>query len=344
VVVSLTGSDRLAWVTHGGEDFQLRVLNTGLAPGGLASDGGLLAVAARLDDRIYLYDARHARADPVEVIVVDERPRESPRDLGERLFHGALLWSQSQHRPYSCNSCHWDGESDHRRHPGLLESRFEHTRPLGGVGAIAPIFTPGQSSSLLDAVDGFVRILDDRYFRDRHFHEGSIEVRVKDGRTLRIAPPQKRRALSAFLASVPVEPGPYLRTQDPVLRALITRGARLFLDDCADCHAPRAPGDAAVTSSTHALLAALERNPLVLGATGFAHTGPGPSFTARGNRIAPLMGLSRGGPYFSSGAAPTLRDVVAGFSRARPGVHSGAGSSAYDGAQAAALEAFLHTL
>ncbi len=350
VVVSLTGSDRLAWLSRVTGSWKLDVRSTGLAPIGLSGAAGSLAVACRLDDRLYVYEAGAAGATPPEVIVLDDHRRDAPRDLGERLFYAALLWSQSKQRPFTCNSCHWDTESDRRKHPGLLESRWEQTRPLGGVGALAPIFTPGQSSTLAEAVDGLVRILDDRYWRDHDFDEGSIELRVKGGETRRLGPGDKRRALSAFLSTVPVSPGPYLRADTPELRTLLARGAQLFIADCADCHAPSDAADSTnatkprSTRSPEALLETLQRRPLVLGARGFARTGPGPSFTEIGNRISPLMGLSRGGPYFSSGSVPTLRGVLEGFARTRPGVHTGTRQSTYDSQQVAALEAFLSAL
>ena len=340
LVVSLTGSDRLAWVSREGERWELRLTTTGLGPAGLAGTAGLLAVAARLDDRVYVYDLH---ATVTQVIVVDGRPRVTPRSLGERLFYGALLWSQSRERPFSCNSCHWDAESDRRKHPGFLETRYEQTRPLGGVGAFAPIFTPGQAHTLADAVEGFVRILDDRYWRNRAFEEEPIELRVKGGELRRIAPAEKRRALREFLAALPVSPGPYLRSELPEMRTSLERGAQLFLDDCADCHVPK-DERGRVAGGPAALLDALRRRPLLLGATGFAESGPGPSFTPHGNRISPLMGLSRGGPYFSSGGASTLRDVVEGFTRDRPAVHAGTGHGAYRPEQIDALEAFLLAL
>jgi hypothetical protein len=140
---SLTGSDRLAWLSRIATTWELHTTSAGLGPAGLAGDGRWLAVAARLDDRVYLYDPGAGSAAAPEVIAIDERPRDSARDLGERLFYGALLWSQSRERPFTCNSCHWDTESDRRRHPGLRELRFEQTRPLGGIGVLSPIFTPG---------------------------------------------------------------------------------------------------------------------------------------------------------------------------------------------------------
>ena len=346
--VSLTGSDRLAWLSHAAGVWELHATSTGLAPAGLATFGGLLAVAARLEDRVYVYEPGAEReasrmASP-ELITIDDRKRDSARDLGERLFYGALLWSQARERPFTCNSCHWDTESDRRQHPGLREIRFEQTRPVGGIGAVSPIFTPGQARTLDEAVDGLVHVLDDKYWHDRAFDESAIEVRVKGGALRRLGPRDTRQALSAFLAAVPVSPGPYLRADAPELRALVTRGAQLFIEDCADCHAPRGEGARAATSSAEALVDAVRRRPLVLGATGFAHAGAGPSFTELGNRISPLMGLSRGGPYFASGSAPSLRAVLAGFARTRPRVHGATQGGVYDAQQIAALEAFLHSL
>ncbi|MDD9941866.1 MAG: hypothetical protein OXU20_12550 [Myxococcales bacterium] len=345
-VVALTGSDRVAWLrpnTQGGTR-ALAQMRAGLAPFGLAGSDGLLAVAARLEDRIYLYAPLGQRLALSDTLQLDPTPRDALRDVGERLFYGTQLWSQASERPYGCNSCHWETGTDRRRHPGLLETRMEQTRPLGGVGALAPIFTPGQASTLAVAVNGLLRVLDDRHWEDPAFQEETLEVVLKGGARRRLSPEDKRRALSAFLARVPVPPGPYLRAQAPDVRALTLRGASIFLRDCVDCHAVR--GGLPGSSKTHAagLLQALRERPLVLGGTGFAHAGAGPSFTEVGNRISPLMGLSRGGPYFAAGSAPSLRDVVTRYSRVRPGVHSGAGVRAYDAQQAAALEAFLHAL
>ena len=346
--VSMTGSDRLAWAGRSGDAWELHVTGTGLAPAGLAGQGRALAVAARLEDRIYVYDlgsdGRTARMAAPERITLDARARDSARDVGERLFYGALLWSQARERPFTCNSCHWETETDRRKHPGLREKRFEQTRPVGAAGALSPIFTPGQARTLDEAVDGLVRVLDDEYWSDRAFEERAIEVRVKDGSVRRLGPVETRRALSAFLATVPVSPGPYLRAEAPDLRALIAHGARLFIEGCADCHAPAGPNGRAAMRSGEALVDALKQRPLVLGATGFARAGAGPSFTDLGNRISPLMGLGRGGPYFASGSATSLQAVVAGFTRTRPGVHAATQGSVYDAQQRAALEAFLHSL
>jgi hypothetical protein len=333
----------LAWVRRRGERWELKLTRTGLGPEGLARAGGALAVAARQDDRVYLYDAQSAAAAADPVIVVDGRPRATPRDIGARLFYGALLWSPSRQQPFTCNSCHWDTESDRRQHPGFRQLRLEQTRPLGGVGALSPLFTPGQARSLEQAVDGLLRVLDDRYFRDSGFDEQPIAVVLKGGEVRRIGPAEKRRALSEFLSALPVSPGPYLRTEAPELRGLLERGAQVFLDDCADCHVPR-DEHGPVRGGPAALLQALRRRPLLLGGTGFARSGPGQSFTAHGNRISPLMGLSRGGPYFASGGVSTLRGVAEGFARERPGVHAGAGHRAYNADQVDALEAFLLAL
>ena len=68
----------------------------------------------------------------------------------------------------------------------------------------------------------------------------------------------------------------------------------------------------------------------------------GPDFTPNGNRISPLLELGRGGPFFSSGAAPDLDAVLRTFDPDAPRVHRG--RERYAEEEREALRAFLLSL
>ncbi len=339
LAISCTGSDEVVQLDPDTGALTRRA-PVGPAPQGLTvlPQGGL-AVASRLDDAVFIV----ASDDRVRRITVDDTARDTPIDLGERLFYSAILWPDAA-PGFSCNSCHWDQGVDHRQQPGLREVRYEQTRPIAGMSAVHPVFTPGQGKQLDVVADGFVRLLDPRYWTPRT-DRWWLQPRTftgKGGAAHTLGALELRQVLVAFLASRPVEPGP-LRGH-PIRAEAVAAGQALFLRDCAGCHRPtrsmydpqRLPDDT-VTD-------ALSTGPVVFAAPLWARTGVTPQFTPRGHRIAPLWELGRGGPFLSNGSAPDLRAVLA---RCRPGtssVHGGAGDPVYDEGQQAVLEAFLLSL
>lgn len=328
--VSYAGSDALGW---GGA-----LVPAGLGPAGLAWSDGALAVAATQSDAV------HVLGEAPAVLRVDDRPRDRLVDEGLRLLTTPAPWPNGR---ATCTGCHWDGLADHRRHPGVRETRFEQTRPLAGAGALAPIFTPGQARSLAEAVEFLIRGLDDRFYappadawwltpRTVHTDGGP---RVLDAERV-------REAMLAAITSWPVERGPLFGA---VPADTWGRGVRLLIRDCVRCHEPveavvAGPG-ARPRIANAALPSAIGARALPFSAPRFARAGPAP-FTSRGNRVPPLWQLDRGGPFLSDGSAPTLDALLRRTDPGGTAVHglAPADPPVYDDADRAALIAVLLSL
>jgi mono/diheme cytochrome c family protein len=324
VLLTTPGAPTAAW--------RVAVVDGGLAPWAVEAVDGGLAVASRLDDRVRvgsldvtLAEGARGLVQPKEtkgevagvpapwadVVVLDDRPRDRLEDLGERLFYGAFIWQRRVSSDVTCNTCHWEGGTDHRLQPGFREERWEVTRPLDGIGAVRPIFSTGFAEGLPDAVEGLVRTLDPRLWDRADHGRWWLEprrVRTKDG-SRDLSPQDVREALLAWLMTRPVTPPP-LRAPGEALSEQALRGLAAFERDCAACHRLAPELDAAPVDDPAAWL---RERPLVLGSASFAKTGPRPPFTPDGTRVSPLLHPTRGGPYFTNGLATTLDDVLSGF-------------------------------
>lgn len=342
IAVAAAGSDRVALFDAADPSAgPPLLLDAALAPRALAAWSGLLAVAAHDDDSVLLFDLAAGASRPPLRLALDERPRDGPEEVGRRLFTRAGLTRTAAADAFSCDTCHWDGGSDGRLHPGLLESRLETTRPLDGVGQTRPIFSTAGAETLADAVEGLFRSLDDRFYAPAPagpWWEEPREVALEGGRRVSVSASEARVALTRFVASLPVRPGPLRRPGEP-LSPQAREGHALFERDCASCHAPivdertgRRPEDVASW---------LRDRPLVFAAPIRARTGAAPELTPQGTRVPPLRDLGRPWPFFTDGSAPTLDAVLRAY---RPGarrVHGGEGPDVYGAADLRALRTFL---
>ncbi|MEZ4269636.1 MAG: hypothetical protein R3F39_25025 [Myxococcota bacterium] len=323
LAVAATGSDAVAFIDPDTEPPAVTTYPTGAAPVGLAAAHGAVYVAHRADASVARVEPTHGVTARIALATLAP---DDPRSLGARLFYGAHVWRSAPGDAVTCNTCHWDTGSDHRLQPGFLERRRELTRPLGGIGAVSPIFTTSGADSLAQAVEGLVRGLDERFWQSPPDHsrywERPVTLPLGDGSERHLSPRRLREALMTFLATLPREPGP-LRVGAGPDPDLLRRGFALFARDCAACHAlapdvrrPErlAPDDALTWLATRGL---------AFSQPGWSRVGITPSFHPQGHRVAPLSDLGRPGPFFSNASAPTLRDAV---DRLRPGsaaVHGG---------------------
>jgi hypothetical protein len=329
ILVALSGSHRLARV-HAGAQAAPAVAGVVARPSAfLTSDvlaeGPWIFTVGLLDDALYV----HRRSDlalvetvPLAAEAASEPQPPTDHALGEVLFYSKSLWADTPGNQFTCNGCHWDGGNDHRVHPGFRESRWELARPAAGVGMLAPIFTPGQASSIAAAVNGFVRVLDERYWTEREAHAwlDPVEVEIAPGRRALLSPHDVRRALLTYLARMPVEPG-FLRAPGQPFSDSALRGAALFWRDCARCHEP-SPRMGTAALEREAALDYLIDRPLAFGAARREKAGVLPYFTEAGNRVSPLTQLGRGGPFFSNGSARSLAEALQRTDPGRPLVHA----------------------
>lgn len=353
VVALATGSNRVASWHIADVDVDATIARTGIAPQAALFVGDELLVAGFLDATVHV----HARGDlQIKQIISldDDDDNDDERDaldseqasyrLGEMIFYGKTLWSDGARNQFTCQSCHWDRLTDYRVHPGFRESRWEQIRPAAGAGMLAPVFTPGQAPNLTIAVHGFFKSLDERFWtRPEHpawFDDVSIEVAAGHIRTLSTF--DARLALITYLGLSPVEPGMLRAPGHPLSRAAV-RGASIFWRDCARCHQPAVRMDDRQPLDRDAGVRYLRDRPLVFAADRLEKTGVEPYFTERGNRISPLVQLSRGGPFFSNGSASTLADVIARTNPRAAHVHTpeNATTPAYLERDVADLIAFL---
>lgn len=347
-VLAIVGSGSRNVLLFSPDTGEARALPTGSGPGQPVVTPAGLVIPNRFDETITLISGT-PQAPQVQVIPLGPAPAicETPRLLGELLFHEKHLWGESEENRFTCNSCHWELSTDHRMQPGMLESRRELTRPVRGISMVAPLFTPMQSPMLADAVKGFFTVLDERHWQDVPLAEG-LALPLREG-ICEVSADQAQFALLTFLMTANPRVGP-LRRADGSFSPEAKAGAALFVRDCAGCHEPtenlrhRKHGTAPLTVAT--LLEQLHEGPLSFGAPLYARSGVEPYYTTAGNRISPLLDLGRGGPFFSNGSARTLADVIR---RTRPGdtaVHDPAHGVApvYGRQDVAALRAFLLAL
>ncbi|MCA9628631.1 MAG: hypothetical protein KC766_13225, partial [Myxococcales bacterium] len=338
-------SDQVLLCRTGGAPWLTRVLG---APWSLIAYGAGFVGVSRLDDRLWYLPATPGAPRIELALGAPQAP--TPESLGERLFYGTALWERSRgsRAPYTCNSCHWNTESDGRRHPGFLERRWEITRSLAGIGAVRPIFSTGGAKSLSRALEGLIRGLDERMWTEgaSDYWDVPLTLETSNGeRTL--SPLEVRQALLSFLMQLPARPGPLAFSRGDRWRAQQAAGAALFQRDCATCHLPtdsmRRPTETVNLESWLARGGARAR-PLSFGAPAFAETGTGASFTPNGNRISPLGGVGRRARLYVTGRARNLRQLVSELRPDTSAVHGGAGLTPYSAEESEALWVFLNSL
>lgn len=338
--IAATGSDAVCVVD---EAFAVRSVAVGAAPSSLVAFDGGVAVICPPDGAVYFLRGSDVSRR------AEVAPPTARGDLvaqGERLFFGAYLWRQRPGHEVTCNSCHWRGGTDHRVQPGFAERRWEVTRPLGGIGAIVPIFTTGGAPDLTQAIEGLLRSLDHRLWEpgpERRYWEYSVALRHPEGELL-LSPGEVRTSLLAYLMNLPATPGPLRGYDEPRHVLARERGSQVFADECARCHEPLADQRSRRLVVPEDWAATLTERPLTFGSPALAEVGAGPSFTANGNRVTPLLNLGRGGPFFAGGSAPRLEDVLARYRVGAATVHGASAGTTLSPREQAALRVFLLSL
>lgn len=301
--VTATGSARL-WV-YDIASGRTEKLTTGAGPVAVTEHSGKSYVVNLLSQTIDIF----AGAQRTDTIVASAAAMDAER-LGRYLFYQTGMWQNSKENAYTCNSCHWNGLSDHRMHPGFHESRYELTRPVAGIALSRPVFTPMQAETLSEAIEGLFRGLDVRYWQKQNqqsppYYLRDIVVDLGYDKRQTLSAHAARSALLTTLMRWPVEQ-PLARKPGIPLSERARRGSNTFARDCARCHEPAD----SMRTRKFLPLSTLKHRPLVFGAPLYARTGAAPYYTPHGNRISPLINLARGGPFFSDGSAADLSAVV----------------------------------
>ncbi len=278
--------------------------------------------------------------------------------LGEALFSTSLIapWqvSDGPKSRFTCEACHFEGGVDGRTHrTGRGEVRAT-TKPLRGLFNNTPHFTRALDDDTTEMVfaelgvaaagsghDGWVALDDAPIGWTKDVPWATDLDRSALG---------ARRALLGYLAASPHPPNPRAAGRTS-FDADETRGAEVFAEVCASCHAPRLVANDATTEVPRERwerMVLSEAGAIVWARDAYEKTGIEPYVHAQGARPSSLRRLEEKRPYFTNGSAKTLEDVVesarlgaggAFFHGAAPG-----GSRGLTAEEQRALVAFLRLL
>ena len=365
--VSGYGSDRaLQLYFSATSQAEPRVQSEPFFPGTAAAlhlPSGEIAFADPLLDAWLLRQATGLRDEPADVVPVTaaSAPLASTEErLGEALFFTTLLApsnsSEGAHSRFSCETCHFEGYVDGRVHYTGRDDVHVATKPLRGLFNNRPHFSRALDADLATVSHHEFRVAGkgsgtDPWFEIQTEHYPWLAQLGLHDETL--TPEALRRALIAFLMRFSHSSNPAVAGRDG-FSAEEQRGALLFRDQCARCHAARLESDLADSELPFAAWPRAIFSPegaIVWASAEYQKTGVTPYVHESGTRVPSLRRAAAKWPHFTNGSADTLLEVVrrARFDRTRF-FHDGAPPAAlptltaFTPEQARDLTAFLELL
>ncbi|MEP7123865.1 MAG: hypothetical protein ABJE95_23250 [Byssovorax sp.] len=318
------GGDRLVTITLGskGSTTPPVTRTAPLLPGvaALAAGDGDTLVAADP-----LLDAWLTIADGHVVAVPAEDPGEHPPSptpvsrLGEALFFTTAMapWNKSDGplSRFTCETCHFEGHVDGRVHATGRGDIVAVTKPLLGLFNNRPHFSRALDPDLTSVASNEFRVAGANSGHDPWFAAAVAEqpwLRDLGVPASELDPASLRVALMTFLMDFTPRPNPMALDHaafSPAERA----GAEVFARRCEGCHAARLSADvptSRVAPAEWERLVLSREGPIVWGSNEYQKTGVEPYVHPSGARVPSLRRLYAKRPYFTNGAARTLRDVL----------------------------------
>jgi hypothetical protein len=294
---------------------------------------------------------------PRLVPVADPHPRPVEARVGEALFFTIAMapWNRTRGplSRFTCETCHFEGGVDGRVHNSGRDDVRVTTRPLFGLGNDRPYFSRALDPDLAGMVHNEFHVAGLRNRHDPWFSLGTAGVAwlatLGVGREP-LSPEALRRSLMTFLMGFTHRPNPAVVGRH-TWSGQERRGAEVFRDRCAGCHAPRLVTDRPESAVPFAGWERLVMSPagaIVWARDTREQTGIVPYVHPEGTRIPSLRRLYRKRPYFTNGSSPDLESVLA-RARVTPAgfMHDGSatpGGEPLDPSERAALRAFLDLL
>lgn len=294
-------------------------------------EGGEVSYGSPLFDAWVRLDGsgpRVVRVDP------ERRPDWSVR-LGESLFFTELIapdnLSDRAHSRFSCETCHFEGGVDGRKHYTGRDDVSVVTKPLFGLANNRPHFSRALDPDLSSVCHNEFRVAGAGSGKDPWFTLETARfpwLRELGATPAVLGPVELRQALLHFLYAMSHAPNPAAAGQ-PHFSSRQAEGARAFAEHCQGCHAPRLASDEAETAAPFSAWEqlVLSRNaPLVWARGDYAKTGVTPYVHEQGTRIPSLRRLSLKPRYFTNGSSPSLESVLERFRETSAGALHDAGS------------------
>ena len=276
---------------------------------------------------------------------------------GELLFFTHLMapWNATEGRRsrFTCETCHFEGYVDGRTHFTGRGEVYATTKPLVGLMDNRPHFTRALDKTMVQMVFNEFRVANKHSGHDAWFEVDAQVLpwlKAVDGLPQKLEPEFLRRALMAFLMGFDHKPNPAVRGRKG-FKPLELRGARLFEQRCAGCHAARLVADdpdSAVDFEHWEAAIFAHKGPIVWARDGYEKTGVEPYVHDDGARPTSLRRLYKKWPYLTNGSARSLESLLESVSWDEGGrfYHASApeGATGLEPEQRAALRAFLELL
>jgi hypothetical protein len=333
-------------------------VNAWAAPPGAAAavftETGAWVTANPLLDAWVIHRASEA------VVVPAGKPSARSREsrIGELLFFTEMMapWSDTagKRSRFTCETCHHEGYIDGRTHftgreHGGLKVHAA-TRPLLGLFNNAPYFSRALDQTMTQMVHSEFKVANRHNGRDPWFELSTTDLewlgKVVGSAPERFSAEDLRRAFIAFLIEFTHRRNP--AADHAAFTPIEKRGAEVFRDRCASCHAARLIAEEPTSELAFERwekLVLSPAGPIVWNNAAYAKTGVLPYVHDDGARVPTLRRLYKKWPYFTNGTAKSLADVLARFSYdAKTSLHDGGGTTKLTADEQAALLAFLDLL
>ncbi len=253
--------------------------------------------------------------------------------LGELLFFTEMMapWGKTDGKlsRFTCETCHHEGYTDGRTHFTGREDGgskvHASTRPLLGLFNNAPYFSRALDSSMTQMVHSEFKVANRHTGRDPWF---SLTDRDVDWWTdagiagHALAPEVLREAFIRFLIQFTHRAN--VAANHETFTVVEKRGAEVFRDRCASCHAARLIAEEPSTEvpfDRWEKLVLSPSGPLVWNTAAYAKTGIEPYVHDEGTRIPTLRRLYKKSPYFTNGSVTSLGEVLDRFAYDKTGHH-----------------------
>jgi hypothetical protein len=320
-----------------------RELPPGTSGAQRSDDGAVIAADPLFDAWIV-----ERGGEPRVVRVAGSAPARSAMSrIGELLFFTTMMspWNSSDGKlsRFTCETCHHEGYVDGRVHFTGRGKVYAATRPLHGLFNNRPHFSRALDKTMTQMVHAEFRVANRHNGRDPWFALTRADVPWLDqveGAPDELSPALLRQALMSFLMDFTHRENPAAVDHERFSERE-RAGARVFRERCATCHAARLIADdpsSLVGFERWESLVLSRSGPIVWSDASYRKSGVVPYVHPEGARVPTLRRLYKKWPYFTSGSARSLADLLDRFAwlpaEATAGGSAGTATSYHDGAPA----------